>query len=185
MAVEPIDPAAGTAASLLAAGSVDEHGQAETSAWPGQALLAALVQRAVADHDVRALPDEVTTRPQDPNAIGAPAHILTTLAAEDRTFRGELARLVGLAEHDPAIGALATIGSAKWSPSATPAPSTSTYLPAPPSPTVLERLHRAQSGGPVVANLPPCNPTFTGREKLLDQLHARLPRAAMTSRRWS
>jgi hypothetical protein len=36
------------------------------------------------------------------------AQVLTPLAAEDRTFGREVARLVGQAEHDPALGAPAT-----------------------------------------------------------------------------
>jgi tetratricopeptide (TPR) repeat protein len=40
--------------------------------------------------------------------------------------------------------------------------------------TTLDRLHRATTGRPLVANLPPRNPAFTGRAELLDQLAARL-----------
>jgi tetratricopeptide (TPR) repeat protein len=179
MGMGPTEPAALAAASLLAAGEVDEQGgQARTSAWPGQALLAGLVQQAVTDRDVAAVLDAATARPQDPAAVSALAQVLAVLAAENPAFRAELARLVGQAEHDPAIGQLATTiaGHARVGKVVTvgTAGTVNVHLPPPPPQTLLDRLHRAAVSGPLVANLPPRNPAFTGRAELLDQLHEHL-----------
>jgi tetratricopeptide (TPR) repeat protein len=177
--VEPIEPAALAAASLLAAGTVDaQGGQAGTSAWPGQARLAGLVQRAAADRDVGAVVEDFIARPQDPAAVGALALVLTAVAARDLGFREELARLVGQAEHDPVIGGLATTiaGHARVGKVVTigQAGVVHVHLSPPPPRTLLDRLHRATTGGPLVANLSPRNPAFTGRADLLDQLHTSL-----------
>jgi hypothetical protein len=179
VAVEPIEPAALTAASLLAAGKVDEQGgQTRTSAWQGHAELTRLVQRATANRDVGVVLDELTARPQDPVAIGVLAQVLAAAATEDRRLAGELARLVGEAEHDPTIGKLATTiaGYARVGKLVTigHAGAVHVHLPPPPSQTILDRLHPAAVGGPLVANFPPRNLTFTGRADLLDQLHASL-----------
>jgi tetratricopeptide (TPR) repeat protein len=174
VADQPTEPAALTAASLLAASTVEEQG----SVWAGHAQLSGLVQRAAADHDVGTVLEEVTARPQDPSAIGALAQVLAAVAAEDPTFRGELARLVGQAEHDPAIGQLATTiaGHARVGKVVTigHAGAVHVHLPPPPPQALLDRLHRTTTGRPLVANLPPRNPAFTGRDGLLDQLHASL-----------
>ena len=177
--MESTEPAALTAASLLAADNVDrQSGRAEASAWPGRARLADLVQRATADHQVRAVLDEATARPQDPAAVGALAQVLATLAAADPSLAGELARLVGQAEHDAAIGKLATTiaGHARVGKVVTigHAGAVHVHVPPPLPQRVLDRLHRATTGGPLVANLPPRNPTFTGRAELLERLHASL-----------
>jgi hypothetical protein len=177
--VEPTEPAALAAASLLAAGTVDaKGGRAGTSAWPGQARLAGLVRQAVTGHDLAVVLDDVDARPQDPVAVGALAQVLAALAAESPAFRGELARLVGQAEHDPSIGQLATTiaGNARVGKLVTigHAGAVHVHLPPPPPQTVLDRLHRATTRGPLVANLPPRNPAFTGRADLLGQLPASL-----------
>jgi tetratricopeptide (TPR) repeat protein len=173
------EAAALAAASLLAAGTVDEQGgQAGVGAWVGHARLAGLVQRAVTDGDVATVLDEVTARPQDPAAIGVLAQVLAAMADEDRRLAGELARLVGQAEHDPVISGLATTiaGHARVGKVVTigHAGSVHVHLPPPPPQTLLDRLHRATASGPLAANLPPRNPAFTGRQDLLDRLHASL-----------
>jgi tetratricopeptide (TPR) repeat protein len=179
MAEQPTEPAAFTAAGLLAAGEVDaQGGQARTSAWAGHAQLARLVQRATADRDVGAVLDQLTARPQDPAAIGALAQVLAAIATQDPGFRKALARLVDQAEHDHVIGGLATTiaGHAQVGKLVTigQAGAVHVHLPPPPPQTLLDLLHRATTGGPLVANLPPRNPAFTGRVELLDQLHASL-----------
>ena len=179
MAEQPIEPAALAAASLLAAGEVEaQGGETEGGVWSGQAQLAGLVRQAVTGRNLAAVVDDVAVRPQDPAAVGALARVLAILAAEDRTFAGELGRLVGQAEHEPAIGELATTitGNARVGKLVTigRAGSVHVHLPPPPPRTILDRLHRAAASGPLVANLPPRNPAFTGRGKLLDQLHASL-----------
>jgi NB-ARC domain len=173
-----MEPAALAAASLLAASTVDaQGGQAGTSVWAGQAQLAGLVRQAVTGRDLAVVLDDVDARPQDPVAVGALAQILAALAAQDRGFRGELARLVGQAEHDPALGQLATTiaGHARVGKLVTigRAGQVHVHLPPPPAATVLDQLPPTRAG-PLVANLPPRNPNFTGRADLLDQLHQRL-----------
>jgi tetratricopeptide (TPR) repeat protein len=149
-----------------------------TSAWAGHDQLARLVRRATADRDIGAILDELTARPQDPAVVGALAQVMAILAAESRAFAGELARLVGQAEHDPTVGGLATTiaGQARVGKLVTigQAGAVHVHVPSPPPQTLLDRLHHATRREPLVANLPPRNPAFTGRAELLDQLHEAL-----------
>ncbi|HEY2958092.1 MAG TPA: FxSxx-COOH system tetratricopeptide repeat protein [Actinomycetota bacterium] len=179
MGDEPTEPAALAAASLLAAGTVKEQtGPAGTGAWPGQAQLARLVQQATIGSDLATVLDDLIARPQDPPAVGALAQVLAAVAAQDQGFRRTLARLVEQAEHDRAIGGLATTiaGHARVGKLVTigQAGSVHVHLPLPPPLRLLDRLHRAAVSAPLAANLPPRNPAFTGRLELLDQLQASL-----------
>jgi tetratricopeptide (TPR) repeat protein len=89
------------------------------------------------------------------------------LAAEDPGFREALARLVGQAERDPVVGRLATTitGHAQVGKVVTIGHAGEVHVHLPPAPpqTIVDRLHRATTSGPVVANLPARNPAFTGR----------------------
>ena len=177
MAEQQIEPAALAAAGLLAASALGtQAGQAGTGAWQDQARLAELVQRAITDSGAAAVLDDATGRPQDPAAVGALAQALAAVAAQDRGFRDVLARVVGQAVHDSPmrsvattiaghaqVGKLVTIGHAG---------SVHVHLPPPPPQTPLDRLHRGAVSTPLVANLPPRNPVFTGRDQLVGQLHS-------------
>jgi tetratricopeptide (TPR) repeat protein len=176
---QPTEPNALAAASLLAAGTVDEQGgQTGASAWAGRAQLTKLVRQAVTDRDLAAVLEDVTAKPQDHEAVSALAQALAVIATQDRGLRKVLARLVDQAEHDPVIGGLATTiaGHARVGKLVTigHASAVHVHLPPPPPQSLLNQLHRTTTTGPVVANLPPRNPNFAGRAELLDQLHQRL-----------
>jgi hypothetical protein len=177
--VERIEPAALAAASLLAAGTVDEQGgEAVAGAWPGQVELAGLVQQAAAGRDLAAVLDDVIAWPQDPVAVSAVAEVVAAVAAQDQSFRRALVRLVRQAEDDPVIGGLATTiaGNARVGKLVTigQAGTVHVHLPPPPPQRLLDRLRRAEQHRTLVANLPPRNPAFTGRADLLDQLQTSL-----------
>jgi tetratricopeptide (TPR) repeat protein len=187
-ATEGLDPAAATAASLLACKALDEQGSPAVDLGgielAGLGEVAGLVERAASyDADVQATLGEATARPDDPAAVAALAHLLGVLAARDGTLRAALGRLAAPVTGGPATGGLATTiaGQAQVGKVVTIGQAgTVNVHPAPaPSPTVLERLRRVADRGPLVANLPPRNSMFTDRQDLLELLHANLrPRQA-------
>lgn len=64
---EPLDPAAATAASLLAGQALpDQGGQAGASSWPGLVEVTGLVEQAAADQDVQATIGEISKHPDEP-----------------------------------------------------------------------------------------------------------------------
>jgi tetratricopeptide (TPR) repeat protein len=178
--LEPLDPAAATAASLLARGVLDDQGgQTQASAWPSLAEVAGLVEQAAADdQDVQATIGEITTHPDEPTRVAALTHLLSALAARDSAIRAALARLAGQATGDPAVGGLATTiaDQARVGKVVTIGQAATVHIHPTPAlpPTMLERLRRVARPGPLVANLPPRNPVFTGRHDLLGRLHASL-----------
>jgi tetratricopeptide (TPR) repeat protein len=181
MATPALDPAAATAASLLAGKTLaDQSGPATPVAEVGGlGEVAGLLQQAAATNpDVQATLGEVAAHPEDPAVVAALAQLLAVLATRDGGIRAGLGRLAAAAAQHPTLGGVATtiadqaqvgkvvtIGQA-GTVQIHPAP----QLP----PTVLERLGRVARHGPLVANLPPRNPSFSGRQDLLGQLHASL-----------
>jgi hypothetical protein len=118
--VEAIQPAAITAATLLAGRALDAlGGRARESTWAGMDRLAAVVRRKVSGHrEGEAALAAVEHHPDDPGRVQALAAALTSLAADEPAFQAELTELVAQAKRDPSIGAftthvegLATIGS--------------------------------------------------------------------------
>jgi hypothetical protein len=118
--VEAIQPAAITAATLLAGRALDVlGGRARESTWAGMDRLAAVVRRKVRGHrEGEAALAAVEHHPDDPGRVQALAAALTSLAVDEPAFQAELTELVAHAKRDPRIGAftthvegLATIGS--------------------------------------------------------------------------
>jgi Protein-L-isoaspartate(D-aspartate) O-methyltransferase (PCMT) len=172
----PLNPQASTAASLLAGTTLG--GQDRLAAWPGLVRLVALLhQTAAADPALHAALVAVSAGPEDPDRVAALAYAVDALASRDSGLRAELAGLLDQAcQHSTArelvtqiagharVGKLVTIGRAG---------AIHVHLPSPPPATLLDQLPPTRVG-PLVANLPPRNPTFTGRVDLLDLLHQRL-----------
>jgi hypothetical protein len=106
----PIEPAAITAATLLASRALDSFGgKAGESIWAGMARLARVVTRKVRGHpDVAAALDKLVAEPTDPDRIRDLGRGLARLAADDPVFGRELARLIADAKGDPVIGSFAT-----------------------------------------------------------------------------
>jgi tetratricopeptide (TPR) repeat protein len=172
----PVDPSASTAASLVAGTALG--GQDQLAAWPGLVRLVALLHQTAADDPaLHAALAAVSATPDDPGRVVTLAHAVDALASRDSELRDELAHLLDQAQQDPTAGALVTqiAGHARVGKLVTigRAGQVHVHLPPPPPATVLDRLPPTLVG-PLVANLPPRNPIFTGREDLLDQLHQRL-----------
>jgi tetratricopeptide (TPR) repeat protein len=172
----PLDPSASITASLVAGTAFG--GQDQLAAWPGLVRLVALLhQAAAADPALRAALAAVAAAPEDPDRVAALAYAVDALASRDSGLRAELARLLDQAHKDPLAGGLVTkiTGHARVGKLVTigHAGQVHVHLSPPPPATVLDQLPRFR-GGPLVANLPPRNPNFTGRAELLDQLHQRL-----------
>jgi tetratricopeptide (TPR) repeat protein len=172
----PVDPLASTAASLVAGTALG--GPDQLAAWPGLARLVALLhQTAAGDPALHAALAAVAAAPEDPGRLAALAHAVDALASRDTKLQDELARLLDQARQHPTAGRLVTkiAGHARVGKLVTigHAGQVHVHLPPPPPATVLDRLPPTRVG-PLVANLPPRNPTFIGRADLLDQLHQRL-----------
>jgi tetratricopeptide (TPR) repeat protein len=177
---EPLDATAATAASLLA-GHVLGHpaGQLGEQGLPGLAEVEGLVEQAAAgDPDVQATVGEVAGQPDDPSRVTTLTRLLSAIAARDPAMAAALARLADQATRDPAVRGLATTiaGQARVGKVVTIGQADTVHIHEAPElpPTVLERLGRVGRREPLVANVPPRNLVFTGRQYLLDQLHASL-----------
>jgi hypothetical protein len=169
--VGAIEPAASTAASLLARGSF-------SGGHPAVPGLAALVDGTLPHRpDLREAFERARAQPEDPTRVGALAQALTALAETDTAFGRELAALITQAQQAPGVGGLVTQvhGHAQVGTLVTigQAGDLHLHLPPEPTPTVLDQLPPTRPG-PLVANLPPRNQVFTGRADLLDQLDQRL-----------
>jgi tetratricopeptide (TPR) repeat protein len=167
-----IEPAAATAATLLARGSL--VGGEELAAPE----LAALVNARLPNHpDLRSALEQARAQPEDRGPVGALAQALTRMGEQDPAFGRQLAVLVAHARQASGLGGLVTqvYGHAQVGELVTigQAGDIHLHLPPAPAPTVLERLRRGRPGV-LVANLPARNLVFTGREHLLDRLHATL-----------
>jgi tetratricopeptide (TPR) repeat protein len=177
---ESLDATAATAASLLTGQALNRIGrQLEGQRLPGLAEVAGLIDQAAADDpEVQATVGELARQADDPSRVTTLTHLLGALAARDPGIGAALARLADQATRDPAVGGLATTiaGQAQVGKVVSIGQADTIHIqPAPElPPTVLERLRRVARREPLVANLPPRNQVFTGRQDLLDQLHASL-----------
>jgi tetratricopeptide (TPR) repeat protein len=137
-----------------------------------------LEQAAASDPNVQATIGEVARQPDDPSRVITLTRLLNALAARDPTMGAALTRLAHQATHDPAVRGLATtIGDqAQVGKVVTIGQADTVQIHAAPElpTTVLEQLRRVARREPLVANLPPRNLVFTGRQDLLDRLHASL-----------
>jgi hypothetical protein len=108
--VGPIEPAAITAATLLATKALEGvGGKAGESTWAGMTRLADLVQGKLVGHrDGQAALAALDARPGELIAVQTLAAALSTLASDNLTFRAELNELVAQAKRDPTIGAFTT-----------------------------------------------------------------------------
>jgi tetratricopeptide (TPR) repeat protein len=168
-----IRPAAVTAASLLARGRFTA-----TGGQPAVAELTALVDgRLPQNSDLQKTLQQARARPDDPMRVAALAQVLVALGGADPAFARKLSTLVVEAQEVPGVGGLVTkvYGHAQVGKLVTigQADEIHVHLPAEPPPTMLDRLPATRQV-PLVANLPPRNPVFTGREDLLERLHASL-----------
>jgi tetratricopeptide (TPR) repeat protein len=170
----PIEPAAITAATLLATKALEAlGGKAGEHTWTGMGRLIALVRRKVTGYQpAETALTEVERHPDDHDRIRALAEQLAALAAQDAAFHRELAALISDARRDPSIGSLATrvYGQAQVGQLLTVGQARDIYIQPPPAPPGPVREVRWPTPGRTVANLPPRNPVFTGRTDLLAQL---------------
>jgi tetratricopeptide (TPR) repeat protein len=177
----PIEPAAITAATLLATKAMEAlGGKAGETTWAGMGRLVALVRRRFGGHHrAESTLAELDEHPEDADRIRDLAELLTSFAAQDAAFRRELVELVTDARHDPSVGPLATevYGQAQVGQILNVAWARDIYIqpssagPRSAAPTV-EAGWPAQ--GRTVSNLPPRNPVFTGRDGLVTALEERL-----------
>ena len=182
---EPLDTTAATAASLLAGKTFEvqrSDSETDTSSLAEVAELAEvgglLQQVADTNPDVQVTLGEVANRPEDPAAVAALAQLLEVLADRDDGIRAGLGRLVSQAAQHPTLAGLTTTiaGHAQVGKLVIIGQAGTVHIHNAPAlpPTVLERLRRVGRREPMVANLPPRNLVFTGRQGLLDQLAASL-----------
>jgi len=171
----PIEPAAITAAALLATKALEAlGGKVGEHTWAEMGRLIALVRHKVTGHQpAETALSEVERHPDDQNRIRTLAELLAALAAQDATFHRELAALVADARRDPLIGSLATrvYGQAQVGQLLNVGQARDIYIQAPPpAPPVTVGEVRWPSPGRTVANLPARNRAFIGRADLLAQL---------------
>lgn len=148
-----LEPAAATAASLLARGNL---AGGKTPSVPG---LIALVDERLAYHPrLRHALQEARAQPEDPARVGVLAQALMTLGEADPVFGRKLGELINHAQQALWIGGIVTqvYGHAQVGKLVTigQAGDIHVHLPAAPPPTVLDRLPATQRG-PLVSNLPP------------------------------
>jgi hypothetical protein len=183
--VGPIEPAAITAATLLATKAPEAvGGQAGERTWAGMTQLAALVRRKVTGHrQAETTLAQVQQPPEDTDRIRELAGLLAAFAAQDAGFHRDLAALVDQARRDPVVGQLATqvYGQAQVGQLVTVGQARDIYIQPPPPAAIPLSAGPAQptevrwpAPGRMISNLPSRNPVFTGRAELLDQLHERL-----------
>ena len=180
----PIEPAAITAATLLASKALEAvGGRLGEHAWAGMGRLAALVRdRFRGDRGAEVRLAELHQHPDDPDRVHEVARLLAGLAAQDDAFRQELTVLVDEARHDPTVGPLATrvYGQAQIGQLLNIGQARDIYIqPTAPAPSLVRRSSQA-GGAPwpprdrAISNLPPRNLVFTGRDDQLTDLRQRL-----------
>src|SRR6266508_3291639 len=106
----PIEPAAITAATLLASKALEGlGGKAGEATWAGMGRLVEVVHRKLTgDPRAASTLEQVERHPDDVDYIRDLAGALAAVAADDDAFRRELLALVADARRNPAVGALAT-----------------------------------------------------------------------------
>lgn len=175
----PLDPLAVTTASLLAGASLAEEGRLPALAgWPGLAVLVARVHQAAFDDPaLHTSLAEMSLAPTDPARMTSLANAIAARMGGDAGLQAELQRLLDQAQQHPTAGGLVTqvAGQAQVGTMVTvgEAGDFHFHLPAAPALTTLERLRRGEVGVSV-ANLPPRNLAFTGRQHELATLGERL-----------
>jgi hypothetical protein len=184
----PIEPAAITAATLLASKALEAlGGKAGESTWAGLGRLVTLVRRKVTGHrQAEVALAEIEQHPDDQAGICRLAEILAALGAQDAGFHRELAALVADARRDPVVGLLATqvYGQAQVGQLVNVGQARDIYIQPPLPPTAPTsapaRADQVQwpTGGRTVSNLPPRNLVFTGRDDQLSLLRHRLSAAS-------
>jgi hypothetical protein len=175
----PIEPAAITAATLLATKALEALGATVgESTWAGMGRLIALVRHKVTGHpQAETVLAKVEQHPDDQNRVHDLAEVLAAFAAKDAVFHRELDTLIAQAKQDPAIGAfatrvegLATVGQIV---NLAQVRDVHFHLPAPATPPA-QPTTAAQVRWPTrnrtLSNLSPRNPNFTGRDQLLHRL---------------
>jgi tetratricopeptide (TPR) repeat protein len=140
-------------------------------------VIALLHQTAAADPALHTALAAISGAPEDPGRVAALAYALDMLASRNSGLRAELGYLLDQAQQHPIAGGMVTqiAGHARVGKLVTIGHTGQihVHLPPPPPATVLDQLPPTLVE-PVVANLPPRDPAFTGRVDLLDQLHQRL-----------
>jgi hypothetical protein len=107
--VAPIEPAAITAAALLATKALEAlGGKAGEITWAGMSRLVALIRSRVAGHRrAETALARLERHPDGHEHVRELAELLTTFAAQDAGFHRDLVALVADARRDPTIGSLA------------------------------------------------------------------------------
>jgi tetratricopeptide (TPR) repeat protein len=178
----PIEPAAITAAALLATKALESLGaKTGETTWAGLARLLELVRRKVGgDRQGEAALAELEQHPSDQDRIRRLAEVLTSFGAFDEGFHRKLVALVTEARDDPVIGSLATqvysqalVGHLHIDRAGDIYFQASPPLAAPTPLDVRGAQEYWPAGGRVISNLPARNLVFTGRDHELAMLAQR------------